>query len=81
MMLRYIDVADIEDETIRQKMIQEGLAKTVIDEVAHNTAKGWHAKVVWGFEYVKGEKYLTRNVHTWNDKETLVTRMVYDFKS
>lgn len=81
MMLRYMDATEIEDETLRQKMSQEGLSKTVIYEVAHNTEKKWEAKVVWGFENIKGERYLTRNVKTWNEKETLVTRMVYDWKS
>lgn len=81
MTLRYINVEDIPDETLRQKMIEGNPSKTVIDEAAHNTAKGWKAEVIWGFEIVNGERYLTRNIKTWNDKETLTTRMVYDYKS
>ncbi|KAJ5156360.1 hypothetical protein N7492_009163 [Penicillium capsulatum] len=81
MMLQFVDVADIENESLRQKLSETGLPKTVISETAYNAAKGWHARVIWGFEYVKGAKYLTRNIKTWNDKENLVSRMVYDYKS
>lgn len=79
MRLQYINVADISSEPLRQRLEKANPSKIVIDESAHNPGKGWKAQVVWAFELVNEKRYLTRNVSTWNDKEKVEARMVYDY--
>lgn len=79
MQLRYMNVADVPDEVLREKFSEANLSKTVIDEVAQNSSKGWQAQVMWGFEMINGKRYLTRNVTTTKDQEKVDARMVYDY--
>lgn len=79
MQLRYMNVAEIPDETLRQKLGEASPSKTLIDEVASNSSKGWEARVKWGFELIDGKRYLTRNVTTTKDRHTVDARMVYDY--
>lgn len=79
MSLQYINVDDISNEPLRRRLEPGNPSKIVIDESAHNSGKGWDARVVWAFELVDGKRYLTRNVSTWNDKDKVETRMVYDY--
>ncbi|KAJ5129069.1 hypothetical protein N7448_002781 [Penicillium atrosanguineum] len=80
MRLQYINVANISNETLRQRLEKANPSKIVINESADNPDKGWEAQVVWAFELVNEKRYLTRNVSTWNDKERVEARMVYDYQ-
>lgn len=80
MSLEYVRAADIDNESIRQQYEEGGSANMAIDEVAENPKMGWSARVFWGFEYIGGKRYLTRNVKTWKGDNTVVARMVYDFQ-
>lgn len=80
MQLRYMNVADVPDEALREKFVEANPPKTVIGEVAQNSSKGWQAQVMWGFEMINGKRYLTRNVSTRKDKEKVDARMVYDYQ-
>ncbi|KAJ6104788.1 hypothetical protein N7523_011108 [Penicillium sp. IBT 18751x] len=78
MRLQYINVADINSEPLRQRLERANPSKIVIEESAHNPGKGWKAQVIWAFELINEKRYLTRNVSTWNEKEKVEARMVYD---
>lgn len=77
--LRYMNVAEIPDETLRQKLGEASPSKTLIDEVSYNPSKCWEARVKWGFELIDRTRYLTRNVTTTKDRHTANARMVYDY--
>lgn len=79
MQLRYMNVANISDEDLREKLNEASPSKTVIDEIAQNSSKGWQAQVMWGFEMINGKRYLTRNVTTTKDKQKVGAKMVYDY--
>jgi len=79
MKLRYVNVADIPNEPLRQRLEEANPSKIVIGEDAHNPGKGWEARVVWAFELVNGKRYLTRNVFTSKDKQNVEARMVYNY--
>lgn len=79
MRLQYINVAEVNDECLREKLEKANPSKIVIEESAQNPGQGWKAQVVWAFELVNEKRYLTRNVSTWNEKEKLEARMVYDY--
>ncbi|KAJ5084945.1 hypothetical protein NUU61_009524 [Penicillium alfredii] len=80
MQLRYVNADEVPDETLAQRLGEGSPSKTVIDEVAHNTSKGWQGRVMWGFEIVDGKRYFTRNVTTTKAGATVIARMVYDFQ-
>lgn len=80
MQLRYMNVADVRDKALRERLSEASPAKMVIDEIAQNSTKGWQAQVMWGFEMIDGKRYLTRNVTTTNDEGKVDARMVYDFQ-
>lgn len=80
MQLRYMDTSEVSDESLRQKLTEASPSKTVIDEVAHNQTKGWEARVIWGFELIDGNRYLTRNVITKKNDKYVKSRMVYNFQ-
>lgn len=80
MQLRYMNIADVPDELLREKLSETNPSKTVIEEVAHSSSKGWQAQVKWGFEMINGKRYLTRNVTTTKEKEKVDARMVYDYQ-
>lgn len=80
MQLRYANTTEISDEILRQKLTEGSPSKTVIDEVAKNETKGWDARVLWGFEIIDGNRYLTRNIITTKDEKLVKSRLVYDFK-
>lgn len=77
--LRYMDAMEISDEVLQQKLFEDSSSKTVIDELAQNSTKGWNARVIWGFEVIDGRRYLTRNVVTSKNEKSVNVRMVYDF--
>ncbi|KAJ5598970.1 hypothetical protein N7450_000037 [Penicillium hetheringtonii] len=79
MQLRYMDAMEISDEVLQQKLFEGSSSKTVIDELAQNSTKGWNARVIWGFEVIDGRRYLTRNVVTSKNEKSVNVRMVYDF--
>lgn len=79
MKLQYINVADVPNEPLRQRLDKANPSSIVIGEVAHNRARGWEASVVWAFELVDGQRYLTRNIFTSKDKQKVEARMVYDY--
>ncbi|KAJ5579640.1 uncharacterized protein N7459_005625 [Penicillium hispanicum] len=81
MSLQYISLDDVPDETLRQRLSGGTQCKVVIDEAAHNKAKGWTARVMWGFEIIDGKRYFTRNATTSKDEQTVNSRMVYDYRS
>lgn len=80
MQLRYMNVADIADEKLREKLVEANPSNFVIDEEARNPSKGWEARVIWAFELVDGQRHLTRNVVNWNETERVTARMVYDYR-
>lgn len=80
MQLRYMDIADVRDEALREKLSEASPVKMVIDEIAQNSTKGWQAQVMWGFEMIDGKRYFTRNVTTTKDKVKVGARIVYDFQ-
>lgn len=81
MQLRYMNITEISDQDLQQKLSEGSPSKTVIDELAHNSTKGWNARVLWGFEVIDGRRYLTRNVVTSKDERSVKARMVYDFQN
>ncbi|KAJ5721695.1 uncharacterized protein N7483_009629 [Penicillium malachiteum] len=78
MKLQYVSTDDIKNDLMRQSFEDACASKMVIDEGAENPKMGWSAHVLWGFENIHGKRYLTRNVRTWKNDESIVARMVYD---
>ncbi|KAJ5151334.1 uncharacterized protein N7482_010586 [Penicillium canariense] len=80
MQLSYINASSISDEKLRQTLSEGSSCQVVIDEIAHNSSKGWEARVFWGFEYICDKRYFTRNAIVWKGDKTVNSRMVYDFR-
>ncbi|KAJ5683572.1 hypothetical protein N7462_006737 [Penicillium macrosclerotiorum] len=81
MKLRYVNTSSVPDEKLRSLLSQGSPSKMAIDELAHNSSKGWQAQVWWGFEWVGDTRYFTRNATVTRNKDgqTVTSRMVYDF--
>lgn len=79
MELRYVNTTEVLDDAMRERLSEASPSKTVIDEIAHNPSKGWDARVIWGFEFIEGQRYLTRNITTTKGDQVVNARMVYDF--
>ncbi|KAJ5971502.1 uncharacterized protein N7479_001420 [Penicillium vulpinum] len=78
MQLQFIDRSEIVEDTIREIVKVASLSDKVIQELAHNTTKGWEAEVIWGFEELEGKRYLTRNISTTKEEKKVIAKMVYD---
>ncbi|KAJ5312180.1 hypothetical protein N7508_003010 [Penicillium antarcticum] len=77
MRLQYINTSEILEDTIREKLVKSSVNKEVIQELAKNSLKGWDAEVIWGFEEIDGNQYLTRNISTTKGNDKVIARMVY----
>ncbi|KXG53377.1 uncharacterized protein PGRI_004270 [Penicillium griseofulvum] len=76
--LNFIDKSDVLEDSVRQIVEMASLTKTVIQELALNSSKGWDAEVIWGFEQLDGKRYLTRNIRTTKEDKKVIAKMVYD---
>jgi hypothetical protein len=76
--LNFIDRSNVLDDSVRQAVEMASLNKTVIQELALNSSKGWDAEVIWGFERLDGKRYLTRNIRTTKEDKKVIAKMVYD---
>jgi hypothetical protein len=76
--MKFIDLSEIQDDSIRQTFRATSCGNMAIQELAQNTSKGWEAEVIWGFENIDGKKYFTRNVSTVKDEKKVIGKMVYD---
>lgn len=83
MELRYVNTLNLPEERLRKLLSQGSPSNMAINEVAHNSAKGWKAQVWWGFEWVEDKRYFTRNAVVTRNKDgkTVISRMIYDFFS
>ncbi|KAJ5747126.1 uncharacterized protein N7511_008822 [Penicillium nucicola] len=81
MRLQFINTSDIIEDTLREKLIKSSINAEVIQEIAKNTTKGWDAEVIWGFEEIEGNKYLTRNISTTKGNDKVIARMVYHLEN
>ena len=84
--LKFIDVADIGEESIRRafegadyrgKVIQE-LARDIPKASARDQSSSWEAEIIWGFETIDDKKCLTRNVSIVGGEKKIITKMVYE---
>ncbi|CAI7658850.1 unnamed protein product [Penicillium glandicola] len=78
MQLKFIDISDIVEDSVRQILEVASLSDKVIQELAHNSSKGWDAEVIWGFEELDRKRYLTRNISTTKGEKKITAKMVYD---
>ncbi|KAJ5206525.1 hypothetical protein N7491_002858 [Penicillium cf. griseofulvum] len=78
MQLNFIDKSNVLEDSVRKIVEVVSLTKTVIQELAVNSTKGWDAEVIWGFEELDGKKHLTRNIRTTKENKKVIAKMVYD---
>lgn len=84
--LKFIEIGEIVEESIRRGFEIAGYSGKVIQELAsdnskasaRNDTKGWEAEVIWAFEIIDGKEHLTRNVSMVGNEKKIIARMVYD---
>jgi hypothetical protein len=76
--LKFIQVSEIVEESIRERFEATSRDEKVIQELAHNASKGWEAEVIWALETIDMKHHLTRNVSTTKEDKKVIAKMVYD---
>ncbi|KAJ5327636.1 hypothetical protein MYU51_009415 [Penicillium brevicompactum] len=84
--LSFIEIGEIEEQSIRRGFEISGYKGKVIQELASDNSKAaarsntkeWEAEVIWAFEIIEGKEHLTRNVSMAGNEKKIIARMVYD---
>jgi len=76
---RYMKVADIPDEYLRQGWSAESLNGDIIYSTVESIADTWTAITVWGFADVDGERKHVRRVLGSKNGDELRIQLVYDY--
>ncbi|CAG8024506.1 unnamed protein product [Penicillium salamii] len=84
--LKFVDIREIGDDSIRQAFEIANYSEKVIQELAHDIpkpsardqSKTWEAEVIWAFENIDGKRCLTRNVSIVGAEKKITVKMIYD---